>query len=258
MKVINLLVFLSISLDSFKALSYERFAKLPKRYEASGLAYDKETKSIFTVSDKGRVTKISEKGDVVESWKVKGDLEGITIVPEIKNTVFVLDEDKDRIIQFNYAEDSIVRKYDLSEISQDRSIDGEALAYMPGSNGEKGKFLIGSQSTGEIFIYEFNLESLSLRLSQILPPKKNLYDISGLLYDEKNKTVWAIYDKSDKVGILDADTFETKYLLDLPGSHQEGIIINDCKVYIAEDKKGDIYVFDYSAFESGPVCEVSS
>ena len=108
---------LSIAFSAFAGTSYKLFSKQKMKYgnrfESSGLAYSGKTDTFFVVSDTGDFSEIDKNGKVIGTWEVGGDLEGITVVPFIKDTVFLIDEKAESLIRFNYKKDEIVQTYDL-------------------------------------------------------------------------------------------------------------------------------------------------
>ena len=229
--------------------------------EPSGVVYIPAYDSLFMVSDDGYILRLSTDLSVLKEWYVGGDLEGITYNPST-NTIYVIVEGAQEVREYTYTPGSgaltYIRHWNVSSIipyyMDNQGI--EAVTFVPTSASvQGGVFYIGNQRDGKIYIVEIDLlgtESYEARLfpnapegiNVIAPPTDIASDISGLNYEEKSGLVYAIWDGSNRMGVIDTKTNQYLLLFKLPSAeasgateNEEGITIDgSCRIFVAEDK----------------------
>lgn len=235
------------------------FSKLSSKSEPSGIAVDPKSGNVYVVSDHGEVYELSEDGVVINGWIVGGDLEGITLVDGLEHNLFLLDETKNEIIQFDTIKDEIVARFELHVPSRKYFIDMESLTYMTSEDAEEhGFFVVGSQNSGEIFLFEIRglFENKAAGADFFGSYKLSSYkDVSGLFFHPGIQKLFAIFDREDQLILVDPSDFSVVSGGFLPGKDQEGIVVVGCNIYVAEDKLSKITQYPITMFHPDLECK---
>jgi uncharacterized protein YjiK len=223
--------------------------------EPSGICFHPLRKTLFIVSDEGKVAEIKKDGTPVFSENIPGDLEGITVNPQSG----LLREGVDVILEFDSEERKIKRRFPVNRKFQgnpnflqkqtgfDQGI--ESIAFIPDKDHpEGGTFYAGNQwdppCIMEILIplRSSQAETAEARIIRVLSFKMD--DPGGMYYDSKTGLLNVV---SDADNILVEITLEGKLVREyaFPGDNQEGIARDDeGYLYIAQGEGGIIKVKD--------------
>jgi uncharacterized protein YjiK len=204
--------------------------------EPSGLAFDLNNNSLWTVSDENsKIYSISIKGEIFDSISADGnDLEGITIVDE--NTLaVVLERSRELVLLKKNGSEMNRRSFDLKgEVNE--GLEGAAF-----NSSSKHFYLLNEKAPRLLIELDEDLNIISkTKLDWAL-------DFSGICYEESENVIWIISDESKVISKCNLDgSLITSYKIDLP--QIEGIAINmaDNKIYVVSDIAAYLYVFDYS------------
>lgn len=193
--------------------------------EPSGTVYIPAFNRMFVVSDNGKVLCLDSNYSLEKEWDIGGDLEGITYDPRT-NLIYVIAEGSQELKQLRYEDGELSptgQDWDLSSLIPYNN-DGsgvEALAFV------NGQFYVGDQHDGTIHIIEIERGNIR-EVGVIEPPEGIDRDISGLHYDENSGMVYAVWDRYNRLALIDASTNTYSYQFELPSDlHDiEGVTIN--------------------------------
>jgi hypothetical protein len=233
--------------------------------EPSGICFHPLRKTLFIVSDEGKVAEIKKDGTPVFSENIPGDLEGITVNPQSgllnpqSGLLYIIREGVDVILEFDSEERKIKRRFPVNRKFQgnpnflqkqtgfDQGI--ESIAFIPDKDHpEGGTFYAGNQwdppCIMEILIplRSSQAETAEARIIRVLSFKMD--DPGGMYYDSKTGLLNVV---SDADNILVEITLEGKLVREyaFPGDNQEGIARDDeGYLYIAQGEGGIIKVKD--------------
>ncbi len=209
--------------------------------DASGIVWHEERKSLFVVQNTGRLNELDENGNLLNSWNIGGDLEGITLA-ENPRFLYLGIENPDSIVEFDLQTQSLSGKvWDLTAWMTGPSNSGlEGLAY------RGGYFLAGLQADGNIYVFQINLNlSQALSLSEIITPYPGYVDTAAIEYNPETAITYVVYDSANALIELDGSNQIVKQYA-LPGTAQEGIAIRtNCAaetadLFITHDDNGEI------------------
>ena len=82
---------------------------------------------------------MDKNGKELKTWRIKGDLEGVTVVPFLNNAVFIIEEDEDKILHYDTANSKLVSEYKIGDLVK-KEIKAESIAFMPVKDQEKRVF----------------------------------------------------------------------------------------------------------------------
>lgn len=227
--------------------------------EPSGITYHEQRGTLFVVSDEGEVVEITKDGTPVAKHRVKGDLEGITVVPD-SGLLYIAAEGEDVIIEFDPVEGEVKRRFPIN-----RNFNGnpnflekktweydngiEAIAFVPDpEHPEGGTFYVSNQwdppMIMEVLVpLRSSRESeAEARIIRVLPFKMD--DPAAMYYDPEKKLLNVV---SDADNILVEITLQGKLVKEYAflADNQEGLCRDDeGYLYIAQDTGGIIKVKD--------------
>jgi hypothetical protein len=121
------------------------------------------------------------------------------------------------------------------------------------ANPEGGLFYAALQDDGRIYVFDLPIVSSSTdstvsHLDTFTPvPGRN--DLSGLHYNALNDTLYGTYDGSNRITAMDTNGTLIKEWV-LPGNDQEGVAIDHCELYIAEDVGPEVW--HYTGWDGDP------
>ena len=237
-----------LQIKGYKGFEGTVFAALHADFEPSGIAKDKKTGNIFVVSDHGEVALLSPTGTLINTWKIGGDLEGVTTVDGIDGTAFILDEKKDKLLQFSVSRGRVVNKFELEDPSDPTILGAESLTYIKNEKATSGGyFVVGSQESGEVLLFDIPVSQGGSDIEATFVSRHKISndyeDLAGLYHDEGKGKIYAVFDNEDVMVVLNSTDFSVSETHKLPGDHQEGILVDGCNVYLAEDKHAKVIVF---------------
>jgi hypothetical protein len=135
----------------------------------------------------------------------------------------------------------VTRVFDLEPWLSGYGNEGlEGLTFIPNNeDAEGGRFYVGIQATGEIFIFSLPILSSftdnTVTFVENFTPENQMQDLSGLYYCLRNDILYGIYDSFNLLVAMNTDGTSVKEW-QLPGNDQEGFAIGDNGlVYVAED-----------------------
>lgn len=220
--------------------------KTPKKIEPSGLTMTNEGQ-LLIVSDNGRLCKLQN--EYLDCTKIKkGDYEGIAY---FNDTIFIAEEGNDNLLAFNKKLDliskmDIPRVYKSEKVLDKESKNGiEGLSFLYEKDNRlyfsilnQSKKLFVEDSSAVIIISVDKSLKKDAQIEDII--KLGIKDLSGNFYYKGS--LFVISDKTNILIELNLDTKEILNTYDLPGDGQEGIYIENNKLYIAEDS-GNLKIY---------------
>ena len=263
------------SLCSFSLLAQETELRFPKKpnphhlarqkplgqlregFEPSGMTWHPRLKKLVIVGDDGDTTTMNIDGSDAQNTffriNVKTDFEAVTIADPKTDFVYIGTERPNTLIEYNIVTQEYTRQFKLGHILPHAGNEGiEAVAFVPDVNDpEGGLFYIGYQKTGSIYRVRLPIKSSSTATDSTyldhFTPLPEHTDLAGLTWDHANNRLLALWDKPNILVALTRDGKIIKQWHKVRGANQEGIVMIDGDLYIAEDS-GDLY--KYPKFES--------
>lgn len=230
-----------------------------KLTEPSGACYHEARGTIFVVSDEGEVAEINKDGTPIANYKVKGDLEAITVVPET-GLLYVAAEGEDVILEFDPETGEVKRRFPI-----DRTFDGdpdflkkqtaeydngiESMTFVPNpGHPEGGTFYVGNQWDPPMIMEVFvplkssRAPEAKARIIRVLPFKMD--DPAAMYFDPKTRLLNIVGDADNILVEITLDGKLVKQYAFL-GDNQEGLCRDDeGYLYITQDNGGIIKVKD--------------
>lgn len=241
-------------------------------FEPSGLVWISRLNSFFVVWDNGFVAQLQRTiaEDQSQQWntvRMSGnlgcDLEGITVVDDQSNHLYLLCEYPQQIVEFDIDSFALTtvpntnrpKVWNLQGMEGTGARGAEALTY----NSARREFYVGSQFDGKIYMYSLDLNAPPGNFFDLNAPGNVAFtrfidlhvdnDIAGLTYMAETQTTYAVFDEVDTIKELNANDevvvdgpFDGAF--DAPGVNQEGIAImpgcpgNTTQLVIAQDSGG--------------------
>jgi len=239
--VILLFVFISCSLDENITESGDSYILVLDSeieldiVEPSGLTYDPNTQTLWTVNDppNNQIYNIGLDGELLQTLDFVGDdLEGIAFDVST-NTLWIAEEGTSEIINISLQGEELQR-IELS-ISQ----------YTPGS-GLEGLCL---GSTGEFYLLKEKDPGLFIEISQdfstLLETELSFADdYSGICYDSTRDGFWIVSDESEMLYLWDlTNGVREQYPLNFPKAEGVVFIAETNIFYIVSDSEQKLYTF---------------
>jgi len=231
--------------------------QLPRGFEPSGLTWHPRLKKLVMVGDDGETATMNIDGSSFQNKpfrvNVKTDFEAVTIADPKTDFVYIGTERPNTLIEYNIVTQEYTRQFKLGHILPHAGNEGiEAVAFVPDVNDpEGGLFYIGYQKTGSIYRVRLPIKSSSTATDSTyldhFTPLPEHTDLAGLTWDHANNRLLALWDKPNILVALTRDGKIIKQWHKVRGANQEGIVMIDGDLYIAEDS-GDLY--KYPKFES--------
>jgi len=174
------------------------------------------------------------------------DLEEITVDPvayKDRKVIYLALEHPAGIWEYSMVTQQKTMFWNLSEYMETKAIAGiEGMAYVSDESLAGGKFYVGNQKDGHVYIFELTVKDNQPNVKFIkkwnpdLPTK----DISGMFWYPWNKQLYFMLDKEDQVIGMNLDGSNRKtWDLDEPTQSQEGIWLfgdsNVSTILIADD-----------------------
>lgn len=200
--------------------------------EPSGLTLSQDKKSLYTISDEtSKVYKLNLTGDVLDSFFVQADdLEGIAF-NSIDNTLLLVDEQNNELIEVSTAAEEIRRvSLPLKEGSGPEGICFDSQS--------KSILIVTEKENPYIYKFDYNLrliDEFKLDFAK---------DYSGLDYAFDSQNLWIISDQSQKLYLYNfnlgqRDSFNLNY------DKAEGIAYDFAAkiIYIVTDDTEELYLY---------------
>ncbi len=227
--------------------------------EPSGICYHEERGTLFVVSDEGEVAEIRKDGTPVANYRVKGDLEAITVVPET-GLLYVGVEGEDVILEFDPVRGEVTRRFPINRAfegnpnfleRQTEKFDNgiECMAFVPDpTHPEEGTFYVGNQWDPSMImevvvpLKSSRAAEAEARIIRVLPFEMD--DPAAMYFDPKTRLLNVV---SDADNILVELTLDGKLVKEYAflADNQEGLCRDDeGYLYITQDSGGIIKVKD--------------
>jgi uncharacterized protein YjiK len=218
--------------------------------EPSGICYHEARGTLFVVGDEGDVAEISKDGTPIANYKVKGDLEAITVVPET-GLLYIAAEGEDVIIEFDPVRGVVTRRFPINRTfngdpnflqkQTDRYDNGiESMTFVPDpGHPEGGTFYVGNQWDPPMImevlvpLKSSRAAETEARIIRVLPFKMD--DPAAMYYDPETRLLNVVDDADN---ILAEITLQGKLVKQYAflGDEQEGLCRDDeGYLYIAQD-----------------------
>ncbi len=225
-------------------------AGLPSGYEPSGAVWHPRLNVLFVVGDGGTLSSMRRDGSAVSNWTVPGDLEAVTVADVQSPFVYVGIEDPDGVMEFDLQTGAATRVFDLTGTLQGPATRGlESLTFVPiAGHPEGGRFYAGLQDDGKIYVFDLPIatsttSTLVQHVSTIVPVAGR-DDLSALHWDDEHALLYAVFDEDDLLRVmLDDGTFVDEW--SLPGQAQEGLALDTCTLFVAQDTTGEIWRYAF-------------
>lgn len=231
---------------------------LPAGYEPSGVTWHPYYNALFTVWDNGFISKLDLEGGNVTTWRVDGDLEGITNTGEDSEFVYAAVEYPYGLIKFNPLSGRVESSVSLAGVIPVNSNEGiTGLTYVsnghhPYSNSQNdGLFYAGLEANGVVYVVDVNFETQTAALIDSFTPVINRKDLEGLHYNPTTRTLFVLYDESNLLReITLSNSFVNEYSLPT-NTKDEGVTItpicavNNVGIIIAQDSGSIIKYQDF-------------
>jgi hypothetical protein len=196
-------------------------------------------------------------GGSLRTWSVPGDLEGVCVADPASDRIYIAVEEPAGILEFDLAEGRVLRRFPLPELGGGKHNKGfEALTLVPDpTDPEGGVFWAGIQSDGSVHVLSLPLRSdpkkTTVREIRKFTPVGSAVDLSGLDWDPSTATVWATFDKEDRLVVLDRSG-RVQASWTLPGKGQEGVAVTPDRIFIADDGARRVVRYERSRAEGAP------
>ena len=227
--------------------------------EFSGLCLSEDKSFLWAIDDNGKLGRIditNNVGEVLETWSLGGDPEGVSIHPETGDLI-VGNEDPVSvgIVKAPLSKGSkqtIVFK--IKEAKGFGNSGMEGITYYK-KDGDRDLIYCGTQTDANLYLCDLNAqvdndkyttlvaEPISLR--QRFP---GVLEVAGLSYDPINDWLWMIDSEAHKIFVFSGDA--SRLLCTYPlktKSNEEGIVIDRSRncVWIADDYGSPSYLYKY-------------
>jgi uncharacterized protein YjiK len=202
--------------------------------EPSGLCYDSNSNSLWTVSDEDTtICNIDLSGNVVKKIKVNGyDLEGITMFND--STLITILERSREVVFIN--KNGIEQKRFSLKIGGKPNEGLEGIAFNPNNN-----YLYLIKEKNPCLLIETDLEGKVFSERKLNISK----DLSGLYYDIIKDELWIISDESKAIFKCKTDgTIINEFKVDIKQIEGIAIDFTNSLLYLVSDKTEKLYTFD--------------
>ena len=227
--------------------------------EFSGLCLSEDKSFLWTIDDNGKLGRIditNNIGEVLESWSLGGDPEGISLHPETGDLIIGNEEPVSvgivkAPVKKGDKQNIIFKIYEAKGFGNSGM---EGITYYK-KDGDKDLVYCGTQTDAMLFLCDLNApvdenkyttlvqEGISLRkrFSGVL-------EIAGLSYDPLTDWLWMVDSEAHKIFVFSGDASELlcSYALKTR-SNEEGIVIDHSRncVWIADDYGSPSYLYKY-------------
>lgn len=225
-------------------------------FEPSGVVWHNRLQSLFVIWDNGGVAQIDAAGNLLHpTVQVGGDLEGITLVDDQSNFLYLLVEFPQQMKEYDISTGRLTgRTWNLQGMPGNAQSGAEALTY----NSARNEFYVGAQLDGQIYVYTIDLNTPGdVNFSRIIRTGINT-DIAGLSYSRETEKTYAVFDAANIIQeYTNDDVMVQQY--DAPGVNQEGIaLMPGCPgvvapLLIAQDSGGVLKFNSYPIACPAPV-----
>ena len=227
--------------------------------EFSGLCLSEDKSFLWAIDDNGKLGRIditNNVGEVLESWSLGGDPEGISLHPETGDLI-VGNEQPVSVgivkapVKKGDKQNIIFKIYEAKGFGNSGM---EGITYYK-KDGDKDLVYCGTQTDAMLFLCDLNApvddnkyttlvqEGISLR--KRFP---GVLEIAGLSYDPLTGWLWMVDSEAHKIFVFSGDASELLCSYALKSkSNEEGIVIDHSRncVWIADDYGSPSYLYKY-------------
>jgi uncharacterized protein YjiK len=201
--------------------------------EPSGLTYDPNTQTLWTVNDPpaNKIYNISLEGELLETLAFVGDdLEGVAFDTST-NTLWVADELTSEIINISLQGEELQRvTLAVSQYSAGSGLEALCL-------GDSGEFFLLKEKEPGLFI-EVSPDFALLTETEL----SFADDYSGICYDSTRDGFWIVSDESEKLYLWDSiNGVREEYPLDIPKAEGVVFVAETNSFYIVSDSEQKLY-----------------
>lgn len=203
--------------------------------EPSGLTYDPNTQTLWTVNDppNNKIYNISLDGELLQTLDFVGnDLEGITFDLST-NTLWIVEEGTSEIINISLQGEELQRiELSISQYTPGSGLEGLCL-------GSSGEFYLLKEKDPGLFI------EVSPDFATLLETELSFSDdYSGICYDSTRDGFWIVSDESEMLYLWDlTNGVREQYPLNFPKAEGIVFIAETNSFYIVSDSEEKLYKF---------------
>ncbi len=202
--------------------------------EPSGLAYDRSTNTLWTVSDEtSKVYNVDLKGKILTKFSVNGkDLEGIAIV---EDSIIVTILERSREVVLYKKNGTEIKRFQLN-LKGKKNEGFEGITY-----NSKNKHLFIVNEKNPCLLIETDLNGKIISKKEITFAE----DLSGLEYDSSKDELWMISDESKAIYKCKTDgSLISQYRIDIKQIEGIAFDFTNSKLFLVSDPLQQLYVFD--------------
>jgi len=203
--------------------------------EPSGLSWSLNHNDLIVVDDRSNQAYIIDiKGDKRLAYAYKGDdTEGVTI-DENTNTIWIAEEEESKLKEL----DSNGNELNSFKIDVDRGSKKKGLEGLSFDSEKNIFYILNEAEPGLLIKWQKNggvISQKKLKFAQ---------DYSGIFFDNADRSLWMLSDKSKKLFYCDENAV-VRQSFDLDFEKAEGIVvdISNNRVYIVSDSERRLYVY---------------
>ncbi len=217
--------------------------------DPSGLGIDHTGNYFWTISDdsNGSIYKLDRMGRVVDELQVRGDdMEGITQHP-VNRTLYVVEERKREIVQYDTLGNEIAR-YPVDVEIQNVNDGLEGITINPATN----HIFVVNEKNPRVLIELDVLRGFDRQLIRQTPihfgahPYEEGLDLSGLFFDSEDEVLWMVSDDARAVFMLDTRG-RPLAAFDAGQEDLEGIALNrdENRIFLVSDGLQQLFEYEY-------------
>ena len=227
--------------------------------EFSGLCLSADNSFLWAIDDNGNLGRIditNNVGEVLESWSLGGDPEGISIHPETGNLI-VGNEDPVAVGLVKAPVKKGDKQTTLFKIKEAKGFGNsgmEGITYYK-KNGDRDLIYCGTQTDALLFLCDLNEAVDSDKYTKLVSEPISLrkrfpgvLEIAGLSYDPLTDWLWMVDSEAHKIFVFSGDASQLlcTYALKTK-SNEEGICVDHSRgcVWIADDYGNPSYLYKY-------------
>ena len=227
--------------------------------EFSGLCLSDDKSFLWAIDDNGKIGRIDitdNVGEVLETWSLGGDPEGVTIHPETGNLI-VGNEEPVSVGIVNAPVNKGDRQTITFKIKEAKGYGNsgmEGITYYK-KDGDKDLVYCGTQTDANLFLCDLNAELDSDKYTTLVTEPVSLrkrfpgvLEIAGLSYDPLSDWLWMVDSEAHKIFVFSGDASRLICVYPLKTrSNEEGICIDRSRncVWIADDYGSPSYLYKY-------------
>lgn len=227
--------------------------------EFSGVCLSEDKSFLWAIDDNGKLCQIDISGNVGEvlgSWSLGGDPEGISIHPETGDLI-VGNEDPVSVGIVKAPVSKGDKQNIVFKIKEAKGYGNsglEGITYYK-KDGDRDLVYCGTQTDANLFLCDLNAavdeDKYTTLVTEPVSLRKRFYgvlEIAGLSYDPRTDWLWMIDSEAHKIFVFNGDA--TKLLCVYPlktRSNEEGIVVDRSRncVWVADDYGSPSYLYKY-------------